>query len=128
MKKHAVIFALFFTTAVITSCVETRDHRTAVPEGLIPQSEFVPLFADIQLLEAARKQKMIKGDSIDLEVANAYRQIFEKHQTTDSLFRISYLHYFSKPEEMSAIYEEVIDFLSQQESKSREEAGRGEDE
>lgn len=29
---------------------------------------------------------------------------------------------------MSAIYEEVIDLLSQQESKSREEAGRGEDE
>lgn len=128
MKKHRFIFTLLFTSTVLFGCVETREHRTPAPEGLIPKADFVPLFADVQLLEAARKQKMIKGDSVDLEVANAYRQIFDKHQTSDSLFRISYLHYFSKPEEMSAIYEEVIDLLSQQESKSREQAGRGEDE
>lgn len=128
MKKYRFIFVLLFTSTVLFGCVETREHRTPAPEGLIPKADFVALFADVQLLEAARKQKMIKGDSLDLEVANAYRQIFDKHQTFDSLFRISYLHYFSKPEEMSAIYEEVIDLLSQQESKSREEAGRGEDE
>lgn len=128
MKKYRFIFALLLTSTVLFSCIETREHRTPPPEGLIPKADFVPLFADVQLLEAARKQKMIKGDSVDLEVANAYRQIFDKHQTSDSLFRISYLHYFSKPEEMSAIYEDVIDLLSQQESTSREEAGRGEDE
>jgi hypothetical protein len=128
MKKHVFILAFLVSSTLFLSCVETRDHRTPPPEGLISKADFVPLFADVQLLEAARKQKMIKGDSIDLEVANAYRQIFEKHETSDSLFRMSYLHYFSKPEEMSVIYEEVIDLLSQQESKSRAEAGRGEDE
>lgn len=112
----------------LTACVSNREERNPAPQGLIVREDFVPLFAEVQLLEAARKQKMLRGDSVDLQIANAYRQIFEKHHTTDSLFQLSYLHYFSKPEEMSVIYEEVIGFLSQQESEARDRAGRTEDE
>lgn len=107
MKKLLLILLL-------ASCAaETRIQ----PPGLIPRDAFVNLLVDIQQLEAVSKQKMIRIDNPAPRIAGYYVSVFHQHNITEQQFRDSFLWYYEDPDDMIAIYEEVLNILVQQQTE-----------
>lgn len=68
--------------------------------------------ADIQLVEAAKTQNPYRRDWSEVTIQESYNEIFEKHGTSDSIFRKSFAYYQTRLDLLMPIYEEVLDSLN----------------
>ena len=99
-----IVFALF---ALTSGC----DHRTVrdippIPEGLIEKEKFIEIHAQLQLLEAAHRQHMLKGDRDKARMR--YRSsILKQAGTTDSAFTATYNWWYAQPEALPPLMEEI---------------------
>ena len=83
----------------------------AVPEppaGAIGRERFVKVLADIELIEGISKHKIIRNDDPESRIKGYYREVFAKHGVSDSAFKVTYDWYYSQPEVMLIIYDEVL--------------------
>ena len=101
----------------MASCQEPVEENSVDLSLLIPREKFVQVLTETQLLETARKQKMIKGDDPIAAVTEQYRLIFEEHGVTQEEFETTYKHYYAQPKEMVILYDEVIAEISKRESQ-----------
>ncbi|MEO0403367.1 MAG: DUF4296 domain-containing protein [Bacteroidota bacterium] len=102
--KKILVFLLF--AIAMGSCTEDPDVPAA-PEMILKRDLFVQVFTQTQLLETARKQKMIKGDDIDQAITDQYAIIFNQFEVSQEAFETTYKWYYEQPEEMDKIYDEV---------------------
>lgn len=110
-----LLFVLF--AFAMASCEEPVVVDQIDPNLLIPREKFVLVLTETQLLETARKQKMIKGEDPKAAVTEQYRIIFEEQGVSQEAFEATYKHYYALPKEMVVLYEEVIAEISKRESK-----------
>jgi hypothetical protein len=82
------------------------------PLDILDREKFVLVMTDVQLLEAIRKQKMIREDDPTAKLASWYKEVFEKHGISENQFTATFTWYYGHPEEMILIYEEVFEQLS----------------
>lgn len=82
--------------------------------------------ADIQLVEALAKQKMIRNDDPEVKLAEYYGAIYDKYGIADSAFHKTYDWYHRHPDELLEIYDEVLSRLSRVEEELKQ-GGRKED-
>jgi hypothetical protein len=68
--------------------------------------------AEVQLIEAAMKQRMLIGDDGASRARAAYLDLFERHEITGQLFEESHAHWFGQPESMVEIMQEVTERLT----------------
>ena len=111
MKKRLVTLS---TWVLFLACTEGTE---APPANLIDRARFVDLLVDVQLIEAVGKQKMVRQGDPREKIAGYYRETFEKHGVTDSLFYETYDWYYAHPQLMQEVYDEVINELSVIESQ-----------
>lgn len=83
-----------------------KDDVPPKPEGFIEKGEFIGLHAELQLLEAAHRQHMLKGDR-DRTRALHRAQILEAAGVTDSAFTATYQWWYSQPEALPVLLQEV---------------------
>ena len=108
--------------AILASCTnDPRDNVNATPSeqsNIIPREQFVEIMSDIQLIEAAAKNKVFKNDDETLKLKEAYSEIFAKHGITQEQFQESHRWWWTHPNAMRSILLEVTERLSQMEASN----------
>lgn len=104
-----IILALLLVS-VLWSC--SSNER---PEGILSKEEMVPVLMDVYLTEGRLSSLSLKRDSALKVYEDIEAKIFEKNNTTDSIYRASMVYYYDHPKEMEKIYEVVLDSLTQRE-------------
>lgn len=109
-------------TATLISCTsDPRDNVNATPSdnsSILPRDQFIEVMCDIQLIEAAAKNKVFRNDDEALKLGAAYKETFEKHGITQAEFEESHKWWWSHPQAMKAILLEVTEKLSQLQGQS----------
>jgi len=82
------------------------------PKNLIPRETFVELLAEVQLIEAVLNQNMIRNDEPRARIARYYKTTFERFNVTPQQFQDTYTWYYSQPELLLEMYDEVITVIS----------------
>lgn len=91
-----------------------------VPEGVLTRDQMVPIFLDVYLAEGKVNNLKVKRDS-SLALFEIYEQlIFEKHNVSDSIYRLSMSYYYDHPDQLEMIYETVLDSLNLLEKRLEE--------
>ena len=84
----------------------TRDVPTR-PQDMVDRSTFIELHADLQLLEAAYRQRMLPGGDRDAVRAAQRALILNNAGVSDSAFTATYKWWYSQPEALPTILQEV---------------------
>ena len=112
MKK----LAFFFFAFVILGCQEASNESVVNPSLIIQRDSFVQVLTEIQLLETARKQKMVKGKDPLKALTQQYKLIYDKFDVTQEQFEITHSYYYKQPEEMVKLYDDVIAEITRREA------------
>ena len=83
-----------------------RDVPTP-PQDMVDRSTFIELHADLQLLEAAYRQRMLPGGDRDAVRAAQRALILNNAGVSDSAFTATYKWWYSQPEALPTILQEV---------------------
>lgn len=76
------------------------------PDLFVERADFIVLHAQLQLLEAAHRQHMLKGDR-DRTRALHRAQILDAAGVSDSAFTATYEWWYSQPEALPALLKDV---------------------
>lgn len=117
-QLHELFIVL--ASLVMVFAIGCTEEEPVVPEGLIPRDEFVAIMADIQLVEALAKQKMIRNDDPEVKLAEYYGAIYSKYGIADSTFIATYDWYHRHPDELLEVYDEVLNRLSRVEEELKQ--------
>lgn len=77
------------------------------PDNRIGRTQFVEIHAELQLLEAAYRQRMLHGGDRDALRAAHRARILAEAGVTDSAFTATYNWWYSQPEALPKVLEEV---------------------
>lgn len=108
-----MIKQILISIAIITivSCTEKKS----VPDGIIPPTKMAQIISEIYLSEYKAKNIGLKPDSAK-ELYNHYEmRTYDKFNTTDSAYKISFEYYLNNPAKLESVFDMVIDSLSLQE-------------
>jgi len=105
-----IMFALF-----MVSC--NQEGEKSVPASLVDKQKMIEVLTDVYRTEAKVAAMTIPYDSSQKVFDLVEKDLLAKHGVSDSAYRISMKYYFDSPEELSYIYEAVVDSLSLQEKK-----------
>jgi len=107
--------------ATLIGCTnDPRDNANVIPSensSILQREKFIEVMCDIQLIEAAAKNKVFRNDDEALKLGAAYKETFEKHGITQAQFEESHKWWWSHPQAMKAVLLEVTEKLSQLEGK-----------
>lgn len=103
MKKSAVIF---LTMILSYSC-----SKNPKPEGLLPEDKMVEILVDIHMAEGMVSSLPIPYDSSKKLYPIFEKEVFAKHEISDSLYMESFEYYLRDLKTMERIYERTIDSL-----------------
>ena len=82
------------------------------PEGIMERDEFKEALLDAQLVEARMNHEMILEQMKTMPVQKYYEELFERHQITEEQFQETFNYYTEHPDELKAIYEEIMTELT----------------
>ena len=78
------------------------------PEGIMDREAFKAALLDAQLIEARMNHEMVLEQMEVMPAQKYYEELFEKHGITDEQFNKTFRYYSKQPDELGAIYEEII--------------------
>lgn len=85
-----------------------KEDIPALPEGMLDKETFIELHAELQLLEAAHRQRMLRGGDRDAARTAHRKRILADAGVTDSAFSATYDWWYSQPEALPGMLEEVL--------------------
>lgn len=109
IKKLAFLF--LFSVLLVAACGDQQEEQK-IPEGVMSKDKFTEVLTDIQLLEASMRQRFIRDEDPKLLYPIYYKQIFEKHEISEDEFKESLEYWSAQDQEMTGIYDSVIENLS----------------
>lgn len=112
------LIASAFIALVVSSCSSSIAPSIDVER----RGEFVDLLVDIQLLEAAYKQKVILKEETDSVMQANYKLIFLEHDMTQDDFNIEFEFWKNQPKQMATMYAEVVERLNKLDTELRAKA------
>jgi hypothetical protein len=117
MKKNVI---LFFLLLAVCSCVkENSAKKEAKSADIASVDKMTSVLVDVLLAEGAVSLKEAKQQDVKYYTWHYYNFVLKKHNMSIGQFRKSYNYYSSDVEEMLKIMTNVIDSLSQKQSKVR---------
>ena len=81
------------------------------PEGVLPKDSFVMVLAEVQLVEAAGNQRAFRNDDENQRLSDAYNDVWHRTGVSASRFEESHTWWWSHPELMEGVLEDVVDAL-----------------
>ncbi|MEB2781939.1 DUF4296 domain-containing protein [Algoriphagus sp. C2-6-M1] len=105
------LLLLSFYILALASCGASNK-----PEGLLPRDKMVEVLIDIHLTEGLTSALPVAYDSSKVLYNLLEKDVFLKHDVSDSVFTQSMLYYLRDPAEMERIYSRVVDSLMVRES------------
>ncbi|WP_297337180.1 DUF4296 domain-containing protein [Algoriphagus sp.] len=116
MKNY---LALVLTIFYLISCSEKESI-----EGVLSEDKMVTVLVDIHLTEGIASAMPVPYDSSQTLYKLMERDVFLKHEVSDSVFNESMRYYLQYPDQMDRIYARVIDSLVVRETKPTSEEKR----
>nr|WP_245889490.1 DUF4296 domain-containing protein [Cecembia rubra] len=91
---------------VLLSC-----NKNKIPEGILDEDKMVELLVEIHFVEGLVSTFPVHYDSSRVLYPLFEKEIFEKHQIPDSVFRRSLEYYMRDAKTMDRLYARTIDSL-----------------
>lgn len=104
-----------FLILVICLCTFCSKKKAENPKGLYPMDQVAGFLKDLYILETKVKELKLYKDSAKVVFAHYEKELFEKHNMTDSLYRESFKYYMDDIKGLTKIYEIIADSLSLEE-------------
>lgn len=99
--------SLILLLALLTGCYAEAPST----KGVIERERFTEVLVGMTLLEARMSQSMLLAPANAPPMGSYYNELFAEHGTDSAAFKHSFDHYAERPEEMKAIYDEVVERL-----------------
>ena len=112
MKKTFLLLMII----VFISCV----RKDKPPEGIMSKQEMVSFLIDLHIMEAKITTVRFPNDSVKLFFPEIEKELFLRHDVSDSVYFKSYQYYLNDMFAMEEIYTAVVDSLSLRERVSKE--------
>lgn len=110
---HKLIL-FFFILFIGCNSSEKKSKR---PPEILSEEVIIPILRDIHFAESAVQANKLHKDSADHQLAIYYTRIFKIHEVSKEQFLNSFHYYNEHPDELSKIYEELLDEMSEIEAK-----------
>ena len=94
-----------------------RPEESPRPADLLPKDKVVQLVVELQVLEARVENSRLSADSARALYLTSQKEIFWKHEVTDSVFQRSYRYYSIHGKDLDEIYAAAIDTLGRREQR-----------
>ncbi len=98
--RHLLILSLM----LFLSC----GRQEKEPDGLLDEETFIQVLAEAQIIEARMNQELVVEHRGEVPTRRYYAEVFTRFNTDKEQFERTFAYYTSRPEEMKAIYEEVL--------------------
>jgi hypothetical protein len=115
LNGKMLVYGLILFAVSWAGCKKEEEKQP--PAGLLEEQVIIDILKDVYLAEAKVAGMGLTYDSSQKVFNLIEREILAKHGVEDSLYRISMSYYFEDAEDLSYIYEAVVDSLSLQERK-----------
>ena len=103
MKKYFLAFLVAF------GCADTPVEK---PENLLSTEQMTAFLIDSHLVEGNLQTIKINRDSLEKIFYTMEKDLYQKHQIDSAQFMQSYHYYLHELDELSEIYDAVIDSLN----------------
>ncbi len=77
------------------------------------REHFTTVLLEAQLIEAQVNHELVIEQLADIPTDSYYDQLFREHGTDREQFARTFAYYAARPEDLKAIYEEIITELTQ---------------
>lgn len=101
---HKRMVALF----LLAACSPSTD----IPPDLLERDRFTDVLLEAQMIEARLNHEMVIDKRADSPVQAYYDSLFTREGIDQEQFTRTYRYYAGRPEELKAIYEEVLTRLA----------------
>jgi len=120
MSNHWKLGLLGACLLVASGCDPRHKQDVPTPpQNMVDRTTFIHLHADLQLLEAAYRQRMLPGGDRDAVRAAQRALLLNNAGVSDSAFTATYKWWYSQPEALPAILQEVQVTLDSLERNSK---------
>jgi len=109
-RRAALLLAL---ALALPACQRPEDPPQ--PADLLPKEKMVTVLADLQVLEARLEAARLSPDSARALHQAQLKDLYWKHEVTDSAFQRSFRYYGIHGKDLDDIFGVVIDTLGQRE-------------
>jgi hypothetical protein len=103
----SIAMAVALIAVVVSSCAP-KDRR---PAGILSKEQMTRVLCEVYINEEKVTRLNLRRDSAEAVAEIFDVKAFEKLQTSDSVFRLSFNYYMDRPAEMEQIYTAVVDSL-----------------
>ncbi|MFI5149040.1 MAG: DUF4296 domain-containing protein [Bacteroidia bacterium] len=108
----------FFFCFFLLACGGKKESGTVeMPKHLLSQAQMIGVLSEVHLLEAAINLQNTQNLTLHKNDTLAYSDLFKKYKTSYTEFQESFRYYSSKPEQLSLIYEGVINLLTRRQAE-----------
>ncbi|MCF8258404.1 MAG: DUF4296 domain-containing protein [Flavobacteriales bacterium] len=114
---------ILFSIFLLSSC-NSSENSNQLP---IPQEQMVSIMVDMHLAESAANLKLTEADSTRPSYQQLIEAIFEKHGTTRATFDSTLYKLSFQPTEMNAVYDLVLERLSEMDAGAKARSGQSSD-
>ncbi len=95
--------------ATLVICLACGRSEPPMPEGLLPRETFKEVLLGAHLLEARSRQLLSTGVVLDGTLHTLeFDSLYAAHGTDSATFRATFNAYADRPQELKAVYEEVL--------------------
>jgi len=123
------IACIGLAAVLLNSCSSEEGQQK--PDDLIDRSTMVEILVNTQLIESIKQRGVIRLDDTsipaDRKVDQLYAAVYDHYGVTPEAFRTSYAYYQQDPEELSAIYDDVLAILLERQAQVSREANEKRD-
>ena len=103
MRKYFLVLLLAF------ACSEDKAEK---PDNLMTKEQMVAFLIESHLAEGNLQVVKIDRDSLEVLFEQMEKELYIKHNIDSAQFMQSYHYYLHQPDQLSGIYDAVIDSLS----------------
>ena len=103
--RNTVVFLLLFLTAC--------GGKEKAPSGPLDREKFEQVLMESLLIDARMSQELALDKRTDGPASAYYDEMFKKQGVTGADFRATYDAYLKQPEELKAVYQDVLNDLQQ---------------
>jgi hypothetical protein len=104
MRKYIM---LFFLVPLLFSC------KSSTPPGILDQEQMAAVLVDVHIVNGTLAGMAQHPDTLYKNGIDKYQMVFKQHHTDSTQFKNSFKYYTSKPDKLSAVYDEVINRLKE---------------
>ncbi len=94
----------FLAILLMASCTSVEP----TPEGILDQERFTNVLLEATLLEARMNRELITEQRASVPMDHYYAELFTEKKMTQEEFERSFDHYAAHPDQMAAIYDDVL--------------------